>query len=77
MTRKQRRTLKRIAETMQGLLAMVGDLQEDAIAARDNVPEGLRNSPIYIREDITCQRLDLVTAHMNQAIRLMDHIAES
>ena len=57
MNALRRRTLGRVVDQLETLKAMLEDILEDETAARDNIPEGLQESPIYEKADLACDNL--------------------
>ncbi len=68
MNALRRRTLGRIVDQMETLKAMLEDILEDETAARDNIPEGLQESPIYEKADMACDNLESAIDSLEEAL---------
>lgn len=64
----RRKRLARISDQLEILKAELEDLLQDEEEARDNIPEGLQESPIYEKADKACDDLRAVIDSLEEAL---------
>ena len=62
------RTLGQIADHLDVFRASLEDIKVDEEAARDNIPEGLRDSPVYYRAKKACADLSRAIDNLDDAV---------
>ncbi len=64
----RRKRLARISDQLEILKAELEDLLQDEEEARDNIPEGLQESPIYEKADKACDNLQDAIDSLEEAL---------
>lgn len=68
MNALRRKRLARISDQLEILKAELEDLLQDEEEARDNIPEGLQESPIYERADKACDDLQAAIDSLEETL---------
>ena len=68
MNALRRKRLARISDQLEILKAELEDLLQDEEEARDNIPEGLQESPIYEKADKACDDLEAAIDSLEEAL---------
>lgn len=68
MNARRRKSLGRIVDPLEILKAQLEDVLEDETEARDNIPEGLQESPIYEKADMACDNLESAIDSLEEAL---------
>lgn len=76
MNALRRKTLGRISDQLEILKAELEDLLQDEEEARDNIPEGLQESPIYERADKACDDLQAAIDSLEEALSSIEEARE-
>lgn len=72
----RRKRLARISDQLEILKAELEDLLQDEEEARDNIPEGLQESPIYERADKACDDLQAAIDSLEEALSSIEEARE-
>lgn len=72
----RRKRLARISDQLEILKAELEDLLQDEEEARDNIPEGLQESPIYERADKACDDLQAAIDSLEETLSSIEEARE-
>ena len=73
----RRKRLARISDQLEILKAQLEDVLEDETEARDNIPEGLQESPIYEKADKACDDLEAAIDSLEEALSSIEEAREA
>lgn len=72
----RRKRLARISDQLEILKAELEDLLQDEEEARDNIPEGLQESPIYAKADKACDDLQAAIDSLEETLSSIEEARE-
>jgi hypothetical protein len=72
----RRKRLARISDQLEILKAELEDLLQDEEEARDNIPEGLQESPIYEKADMACDNLQSAIDSLEETLSSIEEARE-